>query len=100
LHPVFGNPISQPNRNSNADQRKAAWDLFAEGEPGFGLSACEYLASRDIALTIGDTSALAHCSQEASPPMRHRTPARRRACPPQPFADGLAVKVLPRLEPQ
>jgi kynurenine formamidase len=41
----------------NADQRKAARDLFTEGEPGFGISACEYMASRDIALTLCDTSA-------------------------------------------
>jgi kynurenine formamidase len=27
------------------------------GEPGFGLSACEYLAERKIILTGGDTSA-------------------------------------------
>src|SRR5262249_34262387 len=27
------------------------------GEPGFGLSACEYMASRDISLMMGDTSA-------------------------------------------
>jgi len=27
------------------------------GEPGFGISACEYMASRDIALTMCDTSA-------------------------------------------
>src|SRR5262245_32284671 len=40
-----------------SEQRKAARDLFNKGEPGFGLSACEYLASRDIALMMGDTSA-------------------------------------------
>lgn len=28
---------------------------FNSGEPGFGISACEYLASRKIALTGGDT---------------------------------------------
>jgi len=58
LHTGQGNSWSNDRYKSmNADQRKAARDLFAEGEPGFGLSACEYLASRDIALTIGDTSA-------------------------------------------
>jgi kynurenine formamidase len=58
LHTGQGNSWSNDRYMSmNADQRKAARDLFAEGEPGFGLSACEYLASRDIALTIGDTSA-------------------------------------------
>jgi kynurenine formamidase len=40
-----------------SEQRAAARALFAEGEPGFGMSACSYLASRDIALTMGDTSA-------------------------------------------
>lgn len=39
------------------EQRAAARDIFAKGEPGFGLSACEYLATRDIAMTMGDTSA-------------------------------------------
>jgi kynurenine formamidase len=29
--------------------------LFNSGEPGFGISACEYLASRKVALTGGDT---------------------------------------------
>ena len=37
--------------------RKAARDIWAQGEPGFGISACEYMAARDIALTMGDTSA-------------------------------------------
>jgi kynurenine formamidase len=40
-----------------SEQRAAARAIFAQGEPGFGLSACEYFASRDIALTMGDTSA-------------------------------------------
>ena len=58
LHTGQGNSWSNDRYKSmNSDQRKAARDLFAEGEPGFGLSACEYLASRDIALTLGDTSA-------------------------------------------
>jgi kynurenine formamidase len=30
---------------------------FTSGEPGFGISACEYLASRKIVLMGGDTSA-------------------------------------------
>ena len=58
LHTGQGNSWSNDRYKSmTADQRKAARDLFAEGEPGFGLSACEYMASRDIALTMGDTSA-------------------------------------------
>lgn len=40
-----------------SEQRAAARAIFAQGEPGFGLSACEYLATRDIAMTMGDTSA-------------------------------------------
>ena len=31
--------------------------LYNEGEPGFSLSACQYLASRKVILTGGDTSA-------------------------------------------
>ena len=58
LHTGQGNSWSNDRyKTMSADQRKAARDLFAEGEPGFGLSACEFMASRDIALTIGDTSA-------------------------------------------
>ena len=41
----------------DSEQRKAARDLFAQGEPGFGISACEYFGERDLALTMGDTSA-------------------------------------------
>jgi kynurenine formamidase len=41
----------------NSEQRAAARALFAQGEPGFGISACEYMASRDISLTMCDTSA-------------------------------------------
>ena len=37
-------------------QRRIA--LFNSGEPGFGISACEYLASRKIALTGADTWAV------------------------------------------
>jgi kynurenine formamidase len=58
LHTGQGNSWSNDRYKSmNSEQRKAARDLFAQGEPGFGLSACEYLASRDVALTMGDTSA-------------------------------------------
>jgi kynurenine formamidase len=41
----------------NSAERAAARALFAQGEPGFGISACQYMASKDIALTGGDTSA-------------------------------------------
>ena len=58
LHTGQGNTWSNDRYKSmNSEQRKAARDIFAQGEPGFGLSACEYFASRDIALTMGDTSA-------------------------------------------
>ncbi len=58
LHTGQGNTWSNDRYMSmNSDQRKAARDLFAQGEPGFGISACEYMASRDIALMMGDTSA-------------------------------------------
>ena len=58
LHTGQGNSRSNDRYKSmNSDQRKAARDLSNEGEPGFGISACEYLASRDIALTMCDTSA-------------------------------------------
>jgi kynurenine formamidase len=58
LHTGMGNTWSNDRyKTMKADQRKAARDAFAQGEPGFGISACEYLASRDIALTMCDTSA-------------------------------------------
>ena len=58
LHTGQGNSWSNAKYKSmNAEQRAAARALFAQGEPGFGISACEYMASRDIALTMGDTSA-------------------------------------------
>ena len=58
LHTGQGNTWGATRYKSmNSEQRAAARALFAEGEPGFGISACKYLASRDIALTLGDTSA-------------------------------------------
>jgi kynurenine formamidase len=58
LHTGQGNSWSNDRyKTMTADQRKAARDLFEKGEPGFGLSACEYMAARDIALTMCDTSA-------------------------------------------
>jgi kynurenine formamidase len=58
LHTGQGNTWSNDRYKSmNSEQRKAARDIFGQGEPGFGISACEYMASRDIALTMGDTSA-------------------------------------------
>ncbi|MGI9491539.1 MAG: cyclase family protein [Geminicoccaceae bacterium] len=58
LHTGQGNSWSNDRYKSmSSEERKAARDLFGQGEPGFGLSACEYFAERDIALTMGDTSA-------------------------------------------
>src|SRR5262245_21255068 len=44
-------------KSMNADQRRDARARFTAGEPGFGRSACEYMAERKIALMGGDTSA-------------------------------------------
>jgi kynurenine formamidase len=40
-----------------AEERAARAKQFTSGEPGFGRSACEYMAERGIILTGGDTSA-------------------------------------------
>ena len=58
LHTGMGNTWSNDKYKSmTSEQRAAARAIWAKGEPGFGLSACEYFASRDIALQMGDTSA-------------------------------------------
>ena len=58
LHTGQGNSWGNGRYKSlNTEQRAAARALFAQGEPGFGISACEYMAKRDIALMMGDTSA-------------------------------------------
>lgn len=58
LHTGQGNTWGATRYKSmNSEQRAAARAIFAEGEPGYGISACRYMASRDIALTMGDTSA-------------------------------------------
>lgn len=58
LHTGQGNSWGNGRyKGLSSEQRAAARALFAQGEPGFGISACEYMASRDIALTMGDTSA-------------------------------------------
>jgi kynurenine formamidase len=41
----------------NAQQRAEARAKFGAGEPGFGRSACEYMAERKISFMGGDTSA-------------------------------------------
>jgi kynurenine formamidase len=58
LHTGQGNTWGNAKYKSmNSEQRAAARAIFAQGEPGFGISACLYMASRDIALQMGDTSA-------------------------------------------
>src|SRR5262245_24866439 len=58
LHTGHGNTWSNDRYKSmTSEQRAAARAIFAQGEPGFGISACEYMASRNIALQMGDTSA-------------------------------------------
>ena len=41
----------------SAEEKAERVATFVSGEPGFGLSACEYMAERKIILTGGDTSA-------------------------------------------
>ena len=58
LHTGQGNTWGNSRYLSmTSEQRAAARAVFDKGEPGFGISACQYLASKDIALTMGDTSA-------------------------------------------
>ena len=58
LHTGQGNTWSNDRyKTMTSEQRAAARAIFAQGEPGFGISACQYFASRDIALQMGDTSA-------------------------------------------
>ncbi len=58
LHTGQGNTWGNAHYKSmTAEQRAAARAIFAQGEPGFGISACQYMASKEIAMTLGDTSA-------------------------------------------
>jgi kynurenine formamidase len=58
LHTGQGNTWGNGRYKSlTSEQRAAARAVFAQGEPGFGISACLYMYSRDIALQMGDTSA-------------------------------------------
>jgi kynurenine formamidase len=52
---LWGNDVY---KKMTSEQRAKAAKEFLAGEPGFGTSACQYLASRDIALMGGDTSAV------------------------------------------
>ncbi len=51
---IWGNSVYK--KLTTAERAKARIE-FGAGEPGFGISACEYMASKDIALMGGDTSA-------------------------------------------
>jgi kynurenine formamidase len=58
LHTGQGNTWGNGRyKTLTAEQRAAARAIFAQGEPGFGISACEWMASKRIALQMGDTSA-------------------------------------------
>jgi kynurenine formamidase len=58
IHTGQGNTWSNDRyKTMTSEQRAAARAIFAQGEPGFGISACQYLALRDIVLTMGDTFA-------------------------------------------
>jgi kynurenine formamidase len=58
LHTGQGNTWGNGRYKSlTSEQRAAARAIFAQDEPDFGISACLYMYSRDIALQMGDTSA-------------------------------------------
>lgn len=58
LHTGQGNTWSNDRyKKMTTEQRAAARAIFAQGEPGFGISACDMMGKADIALTMGDTSA-------------------------------------------
>jgi kynurenine formamidase len=56
LHTGHGNIWDAKKWDSfPSEEKQKRIALFNSGEPGFGVSACEYLASRKIALTGADT---------------------------------------------
>jgi kynurenine formamidase len=58
LHTGQGNTWSNDRYKSmSSEDRAKARAIFAQGEPGWGISACQYMASRNVALIMGDTSA-------------------------------------------
>jgi kynurenine formamidase len=58
LHTGQGNSWGNGRYKSlTAAQRAEARALFGQGEPGWGISGCQYMFDRDIALQMGDTSA-------------------------------------------
>ena len=59
LHTGHGNIWDPKNWDSfDAEEKKKRVAAFNAGEPGFGISACEHLASRKIILTGADTWAV------------------------------------------
>jgi kynurenine formamidase len=58
LHTGHGNGWANAVYKSLSSEQKAAARAYASsGEPGYGVSACEYFASRDISIQGGDSSA-------------------------------------------
>jgi len=58
LHTGQGNTWGNARYKSlTSEQRAAARAIFSQGEPGFGISACKWMATKNIAMTLGDTSA-------------------------------------------
>ena len=92
LHTGQGNTWGNGRYKSlTSEQRAAARAIFAQGEPGFGISACEWMASKNIALQMGDTSAndaqpfgeegdgyAVPCHTEMMTAPRHLEPGKRR----------------------
>lgn len=63
MHTGHGNGwANSVYKSLNSQQRAAVRSYVTAGEPGYGLSACEYFGSHDIALQGGDAS-----SNEAQP---------------------------------
>ena len=63
MHTGHGNGwANSVYKSLNSQQRAAVRAYVTAGEPGYGLSACEYFGSKDIALQGGDAS-----SNEAQP---------------------------------
>ncbi len=59
LHTGHGNIWDPKNWDTfDAAEKKRRVALFNSGEPGFGISACEYMAERKIILTGADTWAV------------------------------------------
>jgi len=69
LHTGHGD-IWHPSKwdSFDAAEKQARIAQFNAGEPGFGISACEYLASRKIALTGADTWATEAVPGEGAQP--------------------------------